>query len=500
MSNDHAAVLSDIHIGNNANTCWYQSKVHDPYLTAALDWIVRNAEMFREVVILGDLVDLWTYPPSVRPPSMAEIVSANPAILGKDAALAKVVNAVPKVTLLLGNHDGTLSPTDISTLRNAVGSIELVDPVHVLTGSSGARTVFSHGHYWTMFNAPDETSPWDTLPVGHFVTRAFSYMMANRLVPGQTVADLPNMGYPHGFDIRQFLRSLGPDLSPDIAVRLLDYVATVANMPQSQPIVLPNGETTTIADAKRLYRNLFTRWVSKENGSKLNAVRAALADGTPNYLGWFAQRVAIEQSADLVVLGHTHAPVGGLTVSPVDYFNSGFECASVPDNPPMGFTFTVVDLESPNAAIMMVDRGSYDVSVAQVPPQPSVIQWPASDFSCYVRVLNETSEPLTLAQVRATQGYWPVPPTKTIPAGGRGDAWIQDDVGDSGSAGTFTYSQGGTTLPFAVSCPTLWAPNTISGAGGNFVARSGSGDWGARGTVPKLGHPLQVTFTIGDRS
>src|SRR5262249_32360561 len=160
---------------------------------------VQNAGMFQEVILLGDLVDTWTYPPSVPPPSMADIIAANPNVLGSGGALAKVVKAVPKVTFLLGNHDGTLTPTDITALQKSVGPVELVDPVRVLTGTSGRRTAFSHGHLWTMFNAPDERAPYgDSLPVGHFVTRAFSYMMANKLPPGQTVADLPNMGYPSG--------------------------------------------------------------------------------------------------------------------------------------------------------------------------------------------------------------------------------------------------------------------------------------------------------------
>jgi UDP-2,3-diacylglucosamine pyrophosphatase LpxH len=493
MPNDHVVALSDIHIGNNANTCWYQSTIHEPYLIPALNWIVENAGMFQEVILLGDLVDTWTYPPSVQPPSMEDIIAANPNVLGSGGALAKVVQAVPKVTFLLGNHDGTLTEADITALQNAVGPIELVDPVHVVTGTSGARTVFSHGHYWTMFNAPDPRSPWNTLPVGHFVTRAFSYMMANQLQPNQNVAELPNMGYPNGFNIMQFLQSLGPNMTPDVADMLLDYVATVANMPETLAIVLPNGDTTTIADAKQIYADLFTRWEAQE-GSILNAARAALADGSGNYLAWFAQRLAIQQDADLVVFGHTHTPIGGLTISPINYYNSGFECASVPDNPPKLFTFTIVDVEAAAAEIMMVSHGDYTISVAPVLALPSVVLPPAMAFSCYVRILNLGSQPLTLNQSSAAEGYWVVPPPQTIPAGGRGDAWLQDYPGPYGTEGSFTYNQAGS---FSVSCPTGFWPNTASGAGGNFIARSGSGDWGSRGRVPSTGHPLQVIFTVG---
>ena len=78
------AVLSDIHIGDNSNTCWYQASVHEPYLVAALDFIADNAEMFQEVVLLGDLVDTWTYAPSVTPPTMADIIAKNPNVLGNE--------------------------------------------------------------------------------------------------------------------------------------------------------------------------------------------------------------------------------------------------------------------------------------------------------------------------------------------------------------------------------------------------------------------------------
>src|SRR5262249_32518735 len=140
MASDHVVVFSDIHIGNDAPTCWYQTRVHEPYLVAAFNWVVQNAGMFQEVILLGDLVDTWTYPPSVPPPSMADIIAANPNVLGSDGALAKVVKAVPKVTFLLGNHDGTLTPADITALQKSVGPVELVDPVRVLTGTSGRRT------------------------------------------------------------------------------------------------------------------------------------------------------------------------------------------------------------------------------------------------------------------------------------------------------------------------------------------------------------------------
>jgi len=500
MSTTSVVVLSDVHIGNGARTTWYQQSVHEPYLIAALEAIAKRGDV-QELIFLGDLFDLWTYPPSVRPPSVADIVAANPNTLGPGGALARAIAAVPRASLLLGNHDGTLTQEDIATLQAAVGPIALVESVYVRTGSTGAKTVFSHGHLWTMFNAPDETSPWNTLPVGHFVTRAFAYEMANTLSAGQTVADLRNMGAPNGFSLLPFLESIDPTREPDIVELLLNDVCKVTLMPESLPIVLPDGSTTTVADAKRIYADLFTRWVAREGGSVLNAGRAALADGYGEYLAWFAQRLAIQHSADLVVMGHTHTPIGGVSISPINYFNSGFECASIPDTPPKEFTFTVVDLDTAAAEIFQVTKGASGYEITESPARPldSVVQWPALDYSCYIRIENQTSQPLTSSALHVDEGAWVVPPPTTIAPGERVDAWLQDRVGPYGSGGGVTYAQGAQSLAFRFSCPTGLSANTASGPGDDFVARSGSGAWQSRGQVPHWGHPLQVRFTVEGR-
>ena len=54
-------VLSDVHIGTNARTCWYQRAVHEPYLASVLDYVIAHADVadqpVSELVILGDLFD-----------------------------------------------------------------------------------------------------------------------------------------------------------------------------------------------------------------------------------------------------------------------------------------------------------------------------------------------------------------------------------------------------------------------------------------------------------
>ena len=163
-----AVVLSDIHIGDNTPTCWYQRSVHEPYLIAILKWIIDRRDMVREVILLGDIFDTWTYPPAKVPPTMSQIAAEHPRLLGPSGAFADLVRAFPGgVKLLLGNHDGTLGRADMDELNKSLGgniargeAITFVDcPVLVLrAGSGGPRTAFTHGHHWCMFNAPDERS------------------------------------------------------------------------------------------------------------------------------------------------------------------------------------------------------------------------------------------------------------------------------------------------------------------------------------------------------
>jgi UDP-2,3-diacylglucosamine pyrophosphatase LpxH len=503
-SRRYAVVLSDVHIGDNTPTCWYQSRVHDPQLAAVIAWILSRAGAVREVVLLGDLFDLWTYPPSVRPPSMSRIIAANPTLLGPRGPFAALVRALPRrVRLLLGNHDHGLTQADIDELNRALGGnrsagerIELVESTYrVLNGSSGARTVLSHGHHWTMFNAPDPRSRWRGLPVGHFVTRAIGYQLSRSLRPGETAADRRNSANPMGVDL---LAALGSwNRRDDLAAFLLTYICNVTGMSQTASIILPDGSTTTVRDAMRVYAGLFTEWVRRE-GRQADALRAAAADWRGTDLAWFAQRLALQTASDLAVMGHTHTAVGGLVVSPVNYVNSGYECVARPDSARgTPYTFAAIDLERARAQVMAVVRGAggYSVTPFRAPLMPSVIGRPFQDFSCYARIENRSDQPMSLVgSSKPAASHWVIPPPATIAPFSRANIWVQDTPGTQGSAGRFTYAFAGRSLDFEVRCPTtsrnfVSSPVPFETRTANSPWRSGRTDW--------TGHPLQARFFVG---
>ena len=494
----YAIALSDVHIGNGAPTCWYQSRVHEPQLTALFSWMLANRDSIREVILLGDMFEFWTYPPAMRPPSMRDIIRANPGILGPRGPLAAVVRAFPKqVRLVRGNHDGNLTRTDVQDLSRSLGGrIELIDSgTLIASGASGKRTVFTHGHYSCMFNAPDTRSKWDMIPIGHFVTRAISYELSKTLAPGKTAADTSNSGNPTGVDLSSLVQAWSKQ-GGDLAAFLIDYMCRTTGLPRTLPIVMPNGSKTTADEAARVFAGLFTLW-ERRLGRRLDAMRAANADwGGGDDLAWFAQRRALQTASDLIVMGHTHSAVAGVDVSPVDYVNTGYECVSRPDAARTPFTFAQVDLETATARILgVVPRaGGFGVAPVRARRLPSVIVR-GSDYSCYARIENRTDRSLRLVRsAKPPASFWAVPPPGEIKPRSRAEIWVQDTPGATGSAGSFSYSDGKRTFDFSVSCPVVLSNSVKSPVA--YETKVGNGLWRKAG-VDASGYPVQARFYVG---
>jgi UDP-2,3-diacylglucosamine pyrophosphatase LpxH len=490
-------LVSDVHIGDGSPTVWYQPRLHEPYLLALLDHVQDQAGEIAELVILGDFVDFWTYPPGRRPPSFAEIAAANPRVFGPDGSLPRLIDALDgRVTYVPGNHDGGITQIDLDLVRSPNGrTIRLHrDPVYV-PQTAGPRLAFAHGHHWTMFNAPYPGTRFGSLPPGHFVTRAFSHYLETILRPGQSVADLPDQGEPNGLSLASLVRSVDRSFV-DTA---LNYVARVTGMPQDQPIILPSGQTATLAEARAAYAGLWADWAARGGGGldgELEAAKAALADANGTYLSWFAQRMGLRHEAQLVVFGHTHAPISGLKQGFIDYMNTGFDCPSAPDIGRKHPTFMEVETASGKGRLKQVRAvgGRYEVADFDEAPRDSIVYGPTFDFSTYVTIDNRQGRSdLVRTALAAEDGRYVVEPPVTVKAGSMARFWIQDRPGPVGSRGSVSYrASDGREIALSFACPTGLAANTASGA--PFRSRTGDDPWGAPDQAARRGHPFFVEF------
>jgi len=501
-----AVVISDIHIGTNTKTCWYQRTPHEPYLAAVLDYVIAHAsgaDPVTKLVVLGDLFDFWTYPPEQRPPTVEEIVKENPAILGHNGKLAKAIDAVNGNAIYLhGNHDIGITQADLDGLPLGAHRLTLVDDIYL----DDSGLVLTHGHLFTMFNAPDPRFPGE-VPVGHFVTRAIAHYLENTLTGNQTAADLQDQGSPYGVDLASFVPALWDDLaSPSVTRTLLDVIATRCGLLETTPIELADGSTMTIDEAKAKYDGLWDEWVARWGGGEIGetvAAKAAQADYDGSYLAWFSQKAAYDLSASGTVTGHTHHPKEGIENSTCLYVNCGFECPANPDIADMRamFTFGVIESDgTPHLWCVIKDGQGYCVKRVPKPPHDKVVYPPFMDYSCYLSIENDTSEGLERVEESVDTGFYVSHPPQTIEPGAVGRFWLQDLAGLSGSEGGTAYeSADGTRLAFSYGCPAGIFSNYASG-GSSFVASSGSPPLPATpsNAVPPYGHPLFVNFVVGD--
>lgn len=354
--------LSDIHIGTGAVTNWYQPRFHEPMLTAALEWVIAHAGTIDELVLLGDVVDQWTFVPDVRPPTFAEIAAANPGIFApRTGALARAVAALAgRVTWVPGNHDMAVGADDVATIVDDAGRHpRFVTDFPYVPAAGGGDVACAHGHQFSVFNAPDhQAMPATGLPVGHVVTRLASLWSAQRLGKGETVADRPGAGEPTGWvfekeELRAALVGVieGKDALPQLVVSaLLD----ATGQPATVPITMLDGSTTTAGALVTAYGDLYHRFADAAHfpgaGYGVGARFFALMDtDMKNALGHFAAELGKHHK--MVVLGHTHSPEDAherLLLGPSSlYANSGFGCPAIPDAlrplSPRRPTFVVVE-------------------------------------------------------------------------------------------------------------------------------------------------------------
>jgi UDP-2,3-diacylglucosamine pyrophosphatase LpxH len=512
----YIAILSDIHIGDNTPTCWYQKSFHEPYLLAALDWVIDNAATVEELILLGDLVDFWTYPPDREPPSFRMIMEANPLIFGPTGKLSQVLNALGgKVSYLHGNHDIDLTQAELDLIVSPQGyKITLRDDIYYPLAPD-RRILCTHGHHFTIFNAPDRLTRLH-MPVGHFVTRAVAFLMHHTLKPGETVADLPGNGAPSGMSgFVALFASILADPNPlkrvletNLPRLLLEAIQGVTGIPDDEVIHLPGGQLVRFGEAKTMYAGLLHQWVMTGGGGSvldgiLYASKSALADNDGTYLAWFAQRLAFETGSLLVATGHTHAAKVGIHGSGLRYMNCGYECPAKPDiaSPLKHFNFGVVDTRMLVTDVRRVNRtgDEYFVSRDEVGPD-AIVFAPAQDFSCYLTIHNPTPLAWTLTASHAGNSYYVVPPPVRLEAGRTAHVWIQDYVGLHGADGYLRYAPESAQsrvkpLDLAFDCPTGVYRNIVSSTY-PFYARSGDGGWGGQGEVPDWGHPLFVRVDL----
>lgn len=400
--------FSDVHIGTNAATNWYQRTLHEPYLLAAFEYIQEQADSIQELVLVGDLVDQWTYEPSRRPPSFAEIAAANPRIFGGvvdgqrvPGALGAALSALEgRVTYVGGNHDMSVTAEEVSLVRDARGrSLRYVHTPLYEPPAGHGDVVCTHGHIYSLLNAPDfSQNPRNGIPFAHFITRMAALWSLQQLAgmpPGATAASLPSSGDPTGWPLaRDALKRLLQELKlgrgslPDL---VLGALLELTGQKRELTYDMLDGTRVTAAEVVETYASVVTSFERMAGSAKdlygsFAAERALAEVDALNSLVHFAERLADQRQHKVVVMGHTHVPVDEdehqLFLGDSIYANCGFNCPSEPDmraqDKRRGCTFTEVEIDDAERRFTVSTRyvvnegGVYQVASQPLTPPKSI--------------------------------------------------------------------------------------------------------------------------------
>lgn len=295
-------VISDNHISNGANYSWFLPPYPEK-LTAMLNSIANDPNV-AELILLGDLFDLWVYPVDVVPWSVSQIAAANPALT---TALRQCVKNIPNVYYMIGNHDMEVVANDLQPFSIDGRNIQLITPDWYNGKYKNVRHL-EHGNAVDMFNAPDDAP--DTIggyPLGFFITR----LVATAADQTALWQGLANLVQSHG----NTYKAMGPAAveMPSIGSFFVEMIITFlqlgAKVQDDTPIRFrePNlDHKYTVGDIKTHYGSLFLTWL-KRYPDPVDFVDSMLTGLLPDGLDWYARKLLSGEAAPKVVLmGHTH--------------------------------------------------------------------------------------------------------------------------------------------------------------------------------------------------
>jgi predicted phosphodiesterase len=315
-------VISDVHMSNGAKYSWFLPP--SPGNVTAMLNNFRDDGSVEELVILGDLFDLWLYPLNVVPSTISQIIQANLLIT---EALRRCVQNIPNMYYIAGNHDMGVQQDDLRPFDYDGKRITLILPEDYNANPKYQNLRhFEHGHAVDMFNAPDDSG--DTIggyPLGYFITRLIAtaedqsavWQALKGLIEGHA-ATHKAMG-PAAFAI--------PSLGSYLVETIITLLEKLAQVHDNTPIRFSEpglDERFTVGDIKNHYGSLSIRWLAQY---LTEFPERMLVGFRSNGLNWYANKLLCENRAlKVMLMGHTHHAEPAVAPQGSRYFNDGCWC------------------------------------------------------------------------------------------------------------------------------------------------------------------------------
>lgn len=305
--------ISDIHMGDDRSQdppdglkpygCFDQERSNR--LAGFLNSLTGSAPLgeegaINEVVILGDLFDLWTCPASLNPFSVADqvrrIAHAEVNAPAMESLRGLIANPEIKVVYTPGNHDMLVDDSLLHSVLPGIGCLRTRPGEGIyLRGDLHAE----HGNLYCLFNAPDrDSNPGHSIPLGYFMTRLMTQNAAN------------GKGHVHILDALEttLARLFGGE---GIAGTVFLDMASAWGL-EGQVIIMDDvdgyGEKVTLDQVETIFEYLYGEWKHRPD-APIDRVRALSGDMKMLYPAARKAFSKLSQGPSVVLFGHTHAAV-----------------------------------------------------------------------------------------------------------------------------------------------------------------------------------------------
>ena len=312
-------VISDLHMNEQRgfNDGYSLFTENGTLLEEFLEY-VRTSDQIKELVVLGDMMDMWVIPMAYH--TFHDAVNDTKAYFHSVAEAAVNKGVVDKINEIA--EEGNIRFSYLPGNHDMLFTKEIFDSIfpkgHWQGGAPGTGTyspasdtavTMEHGHNYDLFNAPDSvTTSGSLLPPGYFVTRVYA---------------TGNLKSTEKLNIKpQSTEGVGPEL---IYATAWDLAVASINIPsfdpsKSQIYTHIDGYTQLYSsnDARDIYtQTVGSDWKERQkmNGVPVpNSVIVGILNGSGKFF-WFGtlEYSAIVQyfnpkgsKTNIVVFGHTH--------------------------------------------------------------------------------------------------------------------------------------------------------------------------------------------------
>ena len=278
--------ISDIHMGAGNEWDWFSIEKESSYLVNFFKYVSernQKSKDIKEVVLLGDVFDLWVCPHDQKPHTFENIIEAQFKVIGEIKEMAKNV----RTFYVNGNHDYQLSYQDINEAFD--GRVKHIGNVY-----RRGNILAEHGHQYALFNRPDPKNGGHLrLPLGYYITRLHTSLGETRKARASLVLQI----------IDESFQVMGPEKLPESVLDALKDAVEMTH--KSNEVDLFDMGNMCAAqeykDVRERYRNLFDDW--KEAIGFWQSVQMIMCE--LNRLGTVADQLC-RDGVDIVVFGHSH--------------------------------------------------------------------------------------------------------------------------------------------------------------------------------------------------